>query len=59
MNGVPMVATMLIPQPGANHIDIVDEVYNRLEFIKKDLPDDVEIEVGFDNTKYIRHPSKR
>jgi multidrug efflux pump len=54
MNGIPMVATVIIPQPGANHIDIVDDVYERLEFIKRDLPDDVGIEVGFDNTKYIR-----
>lgn len=54
MNGIPMVGTIIIPQPGANHIDIVDEVYRRLEYIKKDLPEDVGIEVGFDNTKYIR-----
>ncbi len=54
MNGVPMVGTIIIPQPGANHIEIVDDVYERLEFIKKDLPDDVQIEIGFDNTKYIR-----
>ncbi len=54
MNGIPMIATIIIPQPGANHIDIVDDVYERLEFIKRDLPDDVEIEIGFDNTKYIR-----
>jgi multidrug efflux pump len=54
MNGVPMVGNVIIPQPGANHIDIVDEVYRRLEYIKKDLPDDVKIEIGFDNTQYIR-----
>jgi multidrug efflux pump len=54
MNGVPMVGDVIIPQPGANHIDIVDEVYKRIDYIKKDLPDDVEIEIGFDNTKYIR-----
>lgn len=54
MNGIPMVSTVIIPQPGANHIEIVDEVYRRLDFIKKDLPDDVEIDIGFDNTKYIR-----
>jgi multidrug efflux pump len=54
MNDIPMIATIIIPQPGANHIDIVDAVYQRLEFIKRDLPDDVEIEIGFDNTKYIR-----
>jgi multidrug efflux pump len=58
MNGIPMVMTVLIPQPGANHIDIVDEVYSRLDYIRKDLPDDVEIEIGFDNTKYIRQSIK-
>lgn len=54
INGVPMIATVLIPQPGANHIEIVDEVYKRLKSIKKDLPDDVDYDIGFDNTKYIR-----
>jgi len=54
LNGVPMVATIIVPQPGANHIEIVDEVYKRLTYIQKDLPDDVKYEVGFDNTKYIR-----
>ncbi len=54
MNGIPMIAVVIIPQPGANHIEIVDDVYERLEFIKRDLPEDVGIEFGFDNTKYIR-----
>ena len=54
LNGIPMVATIIIPQPGANHIEIVDEVYKRLKFIQKDLPEDVKYEVGFDNTTYIR-----
>jgi multidrug efflux pump len=54
MNGVPMVGNAIVPQPGANHIEIVDEVYKRLEYIKKDLPDDVKVEIGFDNTQYIR-----
>ena len=54
MNGIPMVGTIIVPQPGANHINIVDAVYERLEFIKKDLPEDVGIEIGFDNTTYIR-----
>lgn len=54
MNGIPMVATVIVPQPGANHIEIVDEIYQRLDYIKKDLPDDVSYEIGFDNTEYIR-----
>ncbi|HLO61014.1 MAG TPA: efflux RND transporter permease subunit [Bacteroidales bacterium] len=58
MNGVPMVATVIIPQPGANHIDITDEVYQRLAFMQRDLPDDINVEVGFDNTEYIRSSIK-
>jgi multidrug efflux pump len=57
-DGVPMVGVAMIPQPGSNHIEIVDEVYRRLEFIKKDLPDDVLVKIGFDNTKYIRSSIK-
>ncbi len=51
---IPMLGVAIIPQPGSNHIDIADEVYNRLEHIQRDLPDDVFFQVGFDNTKYIR-----
>ncbi len=53
-DGVPMVMIAIIPQPGSNHIDIVDEVFTRLEYIKKDLPDDVNVNVNYDNTQYIR-----
>ena len=53
-NGVPMVGNAIVPQPGSNHIEIADEVYNRLEFIKRDLPDDVSLGIGFDNTQFIR-----
>ncbi|HAW58166.1 MAG TPA: acriflavin resistance protein, partial [Bacteroidales bacterium] len=58
MNGIPMVATVIVPQPGANQIEIVDEVYRRLDFIKKDLPEDIGIEIGFDNTQYVRSSVK-
>ena len=54
MNGVPMVGVVVIPQPGANHIDIADAVYKRMEQMQKDLPEDVHYTYGFDNTKFIR-----
>ncbi len=54
-DGVPMVSNAIIPQPGSNHIDIVDEVYRRLEYMKKDLPGDVIVKVAFDNTQFIRN----
>ena len=54
MNGVPMIGIVVIPQPGANHIDIANEVYKRMETMKKDLPEDVTYQYSFDNTKFIR-----
>ena len=53
-----MVMIAMIPQPGSNHIDIVDEVYKRLDYIRKDLPDDVKVNVNYDNTEYIRSSIK-
>ena len=53
-NGKPLVMTVLIPQPGANHIEIANEAYNRIEQLKKDLPEDVVIEMVYDNTRFIR-----
>ncbi|MDD4696568.1 MAG: efflux RND transporter permease subunit [Fermentimonas sp.] len=53
-NGVPMVSAVIIPQPGANHISIADEVRVRMEQMQKDLPEDVKLDVAFDNTKFIR-----
>ena len=54
MNGVPMVGVVVIPQPGANHINIAEAVYDRMEKMKKDLPEDVTYNYGFDNTRFIR-----
>lgn len=54
MNGIPMVGIVVVPQPGANHIEIADEVYRRMESMKKDLPEDVVTDYGFDNTRFIR-----
>ncbi|WP_026952985.1 efflux RND transporter permease subunit [Algoriphagus mannitolivorans] len=51
---VPMVAVVLVPLPGSNNIEIVDEFYKRIDQIKRDLPEDVGIEIAFDSTQYIR-----
>lgn len=53
-NGKPMVMDIIIPQPGANHIEIANEAYNRIEQLKKDLPEDVTVEMVYDNTRFIR-----
>lgn len=53
-NGVPMVSTVIIPQPGANQVEISDEVMVRLKQMKKDLPEDISLNIAFDNTKFVR-----
>lgn len=53
-DGLPMVGVVLVPQPGANQIDIADEFYRRAERIEADLPTDVETDIGFDTTEYVR-----
>lgn len=53
-NGVPMVGIAVITQPGSNNIEIADNFYTRIEQVKKDLPADIQLGIGFDNTEYIR-----
>jgi multidrug efflux pump len=50
----PRVAVALVPQPGANHIAIVDEFYRRVDQIDRELPDDVVLGIVWDTTRYIR-----
>ena len=52
-NGFPAVGIQLIPQPGANHVAIADEFYLRLEALKKELPKDIKVSIGFDTTRFI------
>ncbi|MCY7310729.1 MAG: efflux RND transporter permease subunit [Chitinophagaceae bacterium] len=53
-DGIPMIALAIIPQPGSNYVSISDEFYKRLEKIKKDIPEDVKIKIGLDQTKFIK-----
>lgn len=57
-NGKPSVNVVLVPQPGANYIDIVDNAQILLKQLEKDLPEDISMEVLFDNTLYIRESIK-
>jgi HAE1 family hydrophobic/amphiphilic exporter-1/multidrug efflux pump len=54
-NGVNAVGLAVIPQPGANNIAIADEVYKRLDEIKKEDKSGIEVSVLIDNTKNIRN----
>ncbi|MCR9012779.1 efflux RND transporter permease subunit [Gabonibacter chumensis] len=53
-NRVPMVICALIPQPGANYIDIADRAYQVMDDLQRDLPEDIEAGIAYDNTVFIR-----
>ncbi len=53
-SGTPMIGLGLVPQPGANYIDIADEFYKRYEALKKELPKDYTVNIALDNTRFIK-----
>lgn len=52
--GVPMVALAINPQPGSNYVEIADEFYKRYEQIKKDLPEDIKVDIALDQTVFVK-----
>lgn len=54
-NGVNAIGLALIPQPGANNIEIADEFYKRLKEIEKANKSDIQFHVLIDNTQNIRN----
>ncbi len=53
-SGVPMIGLAVVPQPGANYIEIADEFYKRYERLKKELPGDFKLNIALDNTRFVR-----
>lgn len=53
-NGTHGVGIAVIPQPGANYINIADEFYKRLDQITKSNKSDIQFNVLIDNTKNVR-----
>ena len=54
LNGVSGVGLAIIPQPGANYINISDEFNKRLDEIKKAQKSDIIFTTLIDNTKNVR-----
>ncbi len=53
-SGKPMVAVAIIPQPGANYLEISEEFYNRFDKLKKDMPEDIKLNISQDSTIFIK-----
>jgi HAE1 family hydrophobic/amphiphilic exporter-1/multidrug efflux pump len=54
LNGVSAVGLTIVPQPGANYINISDEFTKRLEEIKKSSKSDISFTTLIDNTTNVR-----
>lgn len=54
-SGTPMIALAIVPQPGSNYVAIADEFYKRYEQIKKDVPADIKLDIGMDQTQFVRN----
>ncbi|WP_051361871.1 efflux RND transporter permease subunit [Solimonas soli] len=50
----PIAGLYFRQQPGANQIDIVDELRRRLDQVLKDVPKDINVQIAYDNTEYVR-----
>ena len=54
VNDTPIAGLYFRPQPGANQIEIINELRRRLARIRKEIPADISVDVSFDNTDYVR-----
>ena len=57
-NNIRSVNLGVVAQPGSNQVAIADELYKRIDVIKKDLPPDIILEVGYDKTQFVRKAIK-
>lgn len=53
-NGVNAVGLAVIPQPGANYVEISDEFNKRLDEIRQTSKSDIQLNVLIDNTRLVR-----
>lgn len=53
-SGVRMVGLAIVPQPGTNYLEVANEFYKRLDQLKNEVPQDIQLKVGIDNTLFIK-----
>jgi multidrug efflux pump len=53
--GIPGIGISVTAQPGANAIAISNEFKKRFEELKKEIPPEYRLEVGFDFSNYVRN----
>jgi hydrophobe/amphiphile efflux-1 (HAE1) family protein len=53
-SNIPMVGLAIVPLPGSNYVEISDEFYKRLDQIKKEVPEDISLDIAMDQTVFIK-----
>jgi len=53
-SNIPMVGLAMVPLPGSNYVEIANEFYKRLEQIKKEVPEDIKLDIAMDQTIFIK-----
>ncbi|MBT1703564.1 efflux RND transporter permease subunit [Chryseosolibacter indicus] len=53
-SNIPMVGLAIVPLPGSNYVEISDAFYQRLDQIKKDVPEDIKLNIAMDQTVFIK-----
>jgi len=54
LSGTPAVGVMVRKQSGTNTVEVVDRIQERLQRIQTQLPQDIEIRIGNDQSRFIR-----
>jgi multidrug efflux pump subunit AcrB len=52
-SNIPMVGLAIVPLPGSNYVEIASEFYKRLDQIKKEVPEDIQLSIAMDQTVFI------
>lgn len=51
---IPMIGLALVPQPGSNYVAISNEFYKRFDQLKKEIPEDIKLNIALDQTRFIK-----
>src|SRR5690606_17942037 len=54
MDNVPIAGLYFKQQPGANQIEIIDKVRERLLRVERELPADIKMDIAYDDSSYVR-----
>ena len=56
---IPMVGLAIVPLPGSNYVAISNEFYRRYEQLKKEIPEDIHLNIALDQTVFIKRSDRK